>query len=360
MAGERPAPETRRGSRSRPSSTAPRARSPGTGPRRRPAARRLPGSAEARAVRPGLAAHDVGGARARRRRLARAERRRAAQAHAGSDWPAYGAHHGRPGASRRSQACVREVVADDVPGDLIEPGAWRGGASMLMRATLDVLGDERGVCVADSFAGFRENLESEDLAEVDYLAVSLEEVRANFARFGLDEGVEFVPGYFEQTMAGLARADVGDLPPGRRQLRGHARVPRRALPRPVGGRLPRRRRLPCSTSAPGRWTSSGPSTASTSRWSAWTGPARAGGAAPAPDLSEPLRSARSGERPRGRGRSPFAAHGPRAGSRGLFDIEYISTHASTLSGSARSTSPSSRADRSGRANTRMPASRSLS
>ena len=122
----------------------------------------------------------------------------------GSDWPAYGLT--MVGLARLDdlEACVRQVVADGVPGDLIEAGAWRGGASMLMRAALDVLGDKRGVCVADSFAGFRENLESEDLAELDFLAVSLEEVRANFARFGLDDGVEFLPGYFEQTMAGLA------------------------------------------------------------------------------------------------------------------------------------------------------------
>ena len=57
--------------------------------------------------------------------------------------------------------------------------------------------------VADSFSGFREDLQSEDLAEIDFLAVSLDEVRANFARFGLESGVEFVQGYFEHTLAQL-------------------------------------------------------------------------------------------------------------------------------------------------------------
>ena len=38
---------------------------------------------------------------------------------------------------------------------MIEAGSWRGGASMLMRATLDSLGErERTVWVADSFQGF--------------------------------------------------------------------------------------------------------------------------------------------------------------------------------------------------------------
>ncbi len=38
------------------------------------------------------------------------------------------------------QACVESLVADGVEGDVIEAGAWRGGASILMRATLDTLG----------------------------------------------------------------------------------------------------------------------------------------------------------------------------------------------------------------------------
>src|SRR5207248_650306 len=37
----------------------------------------------------------------------------------------------------------------------------------------------------------------------DLLAVPLPEVRANFERLGLEEGVEFVPGFFEDTLPGL-------------------------------------------------------------------------------------------------------------------------------------------------------------
>lgn len=138
----------------------------------------------------GVASHELWGGELRRRSL-------------GSDWPQYGLS--MVGLARLDdlQECVRTVVADQVPGDLIEAGTWRGGASMLMRATLDTLGDERNIWVADSFSGFRDDLRSEGLAGVDFLAVSLEEVQANFARFGLDSGVEFVPGYFEDTMPTL-------------------------------------------------------------------------------------------------------------------------------------------------------------
>ena len=103
------------------------------------------------------------------------------------------------------QACVESVVTDGVEGDLIEAGSWRGGASMLMRATLDSLGaDERTVWVADSFQGFPQPDRQEGLNVVDFLSVPQEEVEANFARFGLDTGVRFVPGFFEETMSGLA------------------------------------------------------------------------------------------------------------------------------------------------------------
>src|SRR3954447_23589168 len=100
------------------------------------------------------------------------------------------------------QGCVETIIADGVEGDLIEAGTWRGGASILMRATLDTLGaDDRTVWVADSFQGFPageaqnfpEDRELDDLGPFDFLAVPLDEVRDNFARFGCDRGVRFVP-----------------------------------------------------------------------------------------------------------------------------------------------------------------------
>jgi O-methyltransferase len=122
---------------------------------------------------------------------------------AGMDWPLQGLT--MIGLRRLDdlQACVEAVVRDGVAGDLIEAGAWRGGASMLMRATLDSLGEERMVVVADSFQGFPAGAE-ENLAGFDFLAVAVEEVRASFGRLGLDRGVEFLPGFFEETLGALA------------------------------------------------------------------------------------------------------------------------------------------------------------
>ena len=129
----------------------------------------------------------------------------------GADWPFSGLT--MVGLKRLDdlQVCVESVVADGVAGDVIEIGAWRGGASILARATLDSLGAERrNVWIADSFKGlpepdtesFPEDAEL-DLSQVGFLAVPAAEVRAHFARFDLDHEVEFVEGFFDETLPGL-------------------------------------------------------------------------------------------------------------------------------------------------------------
>jgi O-methyltransferase len=126
---------------------------------------------------------------------------------AGMDWPLQGLT--MVGLARLDdlQECVEAVVRDGVEGDVIEAGAWRGGASLLMRATLDALGDDRTVVVADSFQGFPAEQTPDpagiDLSAFDFLAVPLEEVRESFARLGCERGVEFVPGFFEETLPRL-------------------------------------------------------------------------------------------------------------------------------------------------------------
>lgn len=107
------------------------------------------------------------------------------------------------------QHCVSRVLQDDVPGDLIETGVWRGGGVILMRAILQAYRDtDRRVWVADSFQGVPPpNAEKypQDAGDVhwkhDYLAVSLDDVRENFARYGLlDDQVQFLPGWFRDTL----------------------------------------------------------------------------------------------------------------------------------------------------------------
>jgi O-methyltransferase len=108
------------------------------------------------------------------------------------------------------QQCVETVLADDVPGDLVECGVWRGGASILMRAVLGAYGDEnRRVWLADSFEGvpppdaanYKADKGDRLHLAAPILAVSENGVKANFQRYGLlDDKVRFVPGWFKDTL----------------------------------------------------------------------------------------------------------------------------------------------------------------
>ena len=106
------------------------------------------------------------------------------------------------------RGAVETVVREGVPGDLVETGVWRGGACILMRAVLAALGDEeRTVWVADSFEGLPKPSgkypadEGDPLWSWEHLAVSEDDVRANFARYGLlDDQVRFLVGWFADTL----------------------------------------------------------------------------------------------------------------------------------------------------------------
>jgi O-methyltransferase len=128
----------------------------------------------------------------------------------GLDWPAEA--ETMIGMQRLTslQHCVETVLAEDIPGDLIECGVWRGGACILMRAVLAAYGDHtRSVWLADSFQGVPrsdpENYKADKEIKVGLagavLAVPEAEVRANFQRYGLlDEQVRFLPGWFKDTL----------------------------------------------------------------------------------------------------------------------------------------------------------------
>lgn len=107
------------------------------------------------------------------------------------------------------QHCVEDVLRRGVPGDLIETGVWRGGASIFMRAVLYAYGvTDRAVWVADSFQGLpkpdpdRYPADAGDeLWKASALAVTLEDVKANFSAYGLlDDQVRFLPGWFSDTL----------------------------------------------------------------------------------------------------------------------------------------------------------------
>ena len=124
----------------------------------------------------------------------------------GTDWPSQA--HTMIGNLRMKNilALAKNVIERQVPGDFIETGVWRGGACIFMRAILKAWDiKDRTVWVADSFEGLPEPTREEDAGDIHHtfteLAVSLDEVAENFAKYGLlDEQVRFLKGWFRNTL----------------------------------------------------------------------------------------------------------------------------------------------------------------
>jgi O-methyltransferase len=127
----------------------------------------------------------------------------------GLDWPA--AAETMIGMQRLTslQRCGETMITEEVPGDLVECGVWRGGARILMQAVLAVYGDdERCVLLADSFAGVPPPDADNYIADADLrldlsadvLAGSDADVKADFERHGLLNGlIRFLSGWFKET-----------------------------------------------------------------------------------------------------------------------------------------------------------------
>ena len=120
------------------------------------------------------------------------------------------------------RSCIENILQNGVPGDLIETGVWRGGASIFMRGVLKAHGVlDRLVWVADSFEGLPEpdpdrfpleaKVQSGPVMQKAYhnFAVGLEEVKRNFEAYGLlDDQVKFLKGWFKDS---LPKAPIGTL-----------------------------------------------------------------------------------------------------------------------------------------------------
>jgi hypothetical protein len=110
------------------------------------------------------------------------------------------------------EQCMRSVLEEDVPGDFIETGVWKGGTTIFMRGVLRAYGiTDRRVYVADSFEGLpapdATNYPADRGSDFHLwpgLAIDLAAVRENFGRFGLlDDQLEFVKGWFRDTLPAL-------------------------------------------------------------------------------------------------------------------------------------------------------------
>ena len=127
----------------------------------------------------------------------------------GTDWPR--AAHSMIGRERMNQLhqAMETVVRENIEGDFIETGVWRGGSCIFMNGFLQANNiTNRNVWVADSFEGLpAPNIEQypqdydDYLHTFDYLRVSLEQVQENFNKYNLlNDQVKFLKGWFKDTL----------------------------------------------------------------------------------------------------------------------------------------------------------------
>lgn len=117
---------------------------------------------------------------------------------------------------------VRYIVGNDIPGDFVECGVWKGGSVMAMALTLlELQHQERGLFLFDTFSGMTDPGDE----DVDYLgrraetifedvrhAVSQEEVEAAVFSTGYEPAkIHFVPGAVEETIPAQAPEKIALL-----------------------------------------------------------------------------------------------------------------------------------------------------
>ena len=123
----------------------------------------------------------------------------------GRDWPLFGYTMVGHLRLENIKKCIIDISRNNIEGDVLEAGAWRGGASMYARAVLNAFGlSNKTLWVADSFEGMpkpKNPKDGWDLSDNNYLSVSLNQVRKNFTRFNLlNENVKFLKGWFNETL----------------------------------------------------------------------------------------------------------------------------------------------------------------
>ena len=151
--------------------------------------------------------------------FSRPERFDSAKRLSGMDWPIEA--ETMIGVKRLDQFHKALITCDleQIKGDVLEAGVWRGGAVIFAAAYLSQSNPlSRRVIAADSFDGLpppdsRYPVDAGDLhSTIEFLRVSEEEVRANFRKFGVStDNVDFLPGWFEDTLPTLVNRSLAIL-----------------------------------------------------------------------------------------------------------------------------------------------------
>ncbi|KAL6072237.1 Macrocin O-methyltransferase [Balamuthia mandrillaris] len=127
----------------------------------------------------------------------------------GQDWPVSGLTMIGTARMNNIRNLLERVEKENIPGDFMECGVWRGGASIYAQAVLSSGNIDRHVWLADSFQGLPRPRTSNDVemwSQMDYLKVAMEDVVENFKAFDLfdPERVHFCKEVADKTQHQIA------------------------------------------------------------------------------------------------------------------------------------------------------------
>jgi O-methyltransferase len=114
---------------------------------------------------------------------------------------------------RQLVAHASVLVADHIPGDIVECGTWRGGSLALLSWAFHRLGDPRALWAFDSFEGVPPPGPNDPPSahrgfSPGWCSATADDVRAAMRTLNEDVDVRIVPGWLERT---LPDAEVGRI-----------------------------------------------------------------------------------------------------------------------------------------------------
>lgn len=108
------------------------------------------------------------------------------------------------------EAIINEISTNNIAGDIVFVGVFKGGAALYLKALFEHYGCKRKVWLFDSFKGFnREQItHEEDIKALELFGTddyfkqlaTVQSVTKLFTAFDLIENTEIVPGFIEETI----------------------------------------------------------------------------------------------------------------------------------------------------------------
>ena len=111
---------------------------------------------------------------------------------------------------------TKYIVKNNIKGDFVETGCWRGGNSLAVAMTLNDLKINRKIFLYDTFAGMTKPSEhditmsnidpvekynlNKKKAKNEWCYASLEDVKSQFTKLGLEKNIVFVEGDVLKTL----------------------------------------------------------------------------------------------------------------------------------------------------------------